>query len=678
MIRIGLQTGSNPNRYKLMQGKNQPSNLTLKKRLIVFALLCLAFIVVLPGSALQAQNISSGLKAYWNMDAVSGTTILDQSGNGFNGTLSGNAIISTSGKAGGCLEMPARSDGMMLATNLAWQPAAPAYAFSVSFWMNPYSNSDYANQLASQSGWGGFVFHSDPSAAFHVGTNQASHITSFGGISELNVWKHYVFTFSNGTGNFYVDGYLAVTKTGMSAPVNWNGFRIGHNTDPKATLHGKIDEVRIYDRVITTQEIDMLRAYPNASLSCVWSSAPVDTDWNNPANWNTGTVPTQYDNVTVNSCTTCPVLSSNVNLVNLTVNTNGKLNIGAYTLAITNALNFNGAQISSASGKLAGSLPNLNNSQFTGAITINKTRIGILTGSYTNGNTFNDKVTFLLSYIPQYTRWYIGNGTKNTYLSDVVLELAGAPGGYYNNISFSSGQPTEIKGNLTVINGGGSDNSLITLDNVKCHQSTTVLMPGPLAGNVVFSYNMDFMGPFTVNLANLTTGHPKLQFNPAAGNQQVFRKAVTFTATNNGTWPSPTINFGDCTTGTVRFEPDAELSFSGAARWLVTLCRATLAATASKRVLTLPAGPAYNTSSYLYLYATTFLGKTDINTPNMLLQGNVFNDETTITRTATGAVANSNPGGNVFSKKVRIINNAPAGTSIQMATSADDIIQQTQ
>ncbi len=670
-----------------MRFESHSLKMTPEKRLLAALLVCLTGLIgLLSQTSLQAQNINSGLKAYWNMDAVSGTTIADQSGNGFDGTLSGNAIISAAGKTGGCLEMPALSDGMMLVSNMNWQPAAPGYAFSVSFWINPYSLTNYSNQVVAYPGWGAFVFHGDATGGIYTGTDVTNRFTPDyfqPNILQTNQWQHFVFTYASGTGSLYRNGVLVTSRTGMVASTAWTGLRIGASS-AGSSLHGKIDEVRVYDRAVTAAEVELLRAYPNLPASRVWSTTPVSTDWNNPSNWTGGAVPQEYDNVTVNSCTTCPALTENVNVNNLTVNTGGKLNIGPYVLTSSKNLLLNAAQISSNSGRLFASNPGSTGTVYTGQITIAKTNPGSIVNSFFDGNTYNGKITFLFTYIPNYTRWFIGTNAKETFNSDVAIEMTGGTGGYYNNIVFGSNgnQLTEINGNLSIRNGGG-DLCILYVNGVKVNQATDIQYNGPQGGKVYFYKNCEFVGPVSFNVANVAKYHCYLQFVPnGAAYQQIFRKPVTLTAgSNNNFWTNAIVQFGDGTGG-VRFEPEATLSVSGSSvRWSLTSSKSTftpLLSSSTARTVTIPPGPATSNDLYvgLYLYGTTFEGKANITSPHLYLGGNQFKDEVKLTKTGSGTDASQ--GGNIFRKKVTITNNAPAGSNIQMATTSDDIIQQSQ
>ncbi len=647
-----------------------------EKRLFAALLVWLTGLIgQLSQTTLQAQNINSGLKAYWNMDAVSGTVIADQSGNGFNGTLSGNAIINASGKVNGCLEMPTLSDGMMLVSNMNWQPAAPGYAFSVSFWINPYSLTNYSNQVVAYPGWGAFVFHGDATGGIYTGTDQTNRFTPGyfpTNILQTNQWQHFVFTYASGTGTLYRNGIQLTSRTGMTAPTAWTGFRIGASS-ASSSLHGKIDEVRVYDRAVTAAEVELLWSYPSAPAGRVWSSTPVNTDWNNPSNWTGGVVPQEYDNVTVNSCTTCPALASNVTVNNLSIGANGKLNIGGFTMAVVKNLSLSSAFITSNAGRLTAGNPYSINTSYTGQITIVKSYQYNVSSYFPGGNTFSGgKTTLIMDPHRSYVRWFLGYNSPDTFNEDVQIDLNGSPDAVYHNIQigyWTNQQPLVFKKNLTVnvtgyqaVLGGWS----VRCDgNLQVNQSTvqgsfTLQGDVELKGNIAFSY-----------IQPTFSGHsPSGGFGlmPAAGKKCLISGAISLSS--NVTNGIPKFQFGE--TGTTQIGANSTLVVGALSQGMITLSNVQVADRPGGWNLLVPG----STGTVVLNNRTTFAGDADITTPRIQLSGSVFNGEVKIRKTGPGTDASA--GGNIFRKKVTITNNAPAGSHMQMATSADDIIQQTQ
>jgi len=136
---------------------------------------------------------------------------------------------------------------------ITWTPTA----FSVEFWLYPLSSTNYNQSLGATNGWDSFEFHTTTTGEVYVGTDVATRFTPTdlpAGTVVLNQWQHFVFTFDNGTGNFYKDGVLLANKTGMTNPIAWSGFRIS-NTGINQPMDGRVDDVRLWDTSITAATV---------------------------------------------------------------------------------------------------------------------------------------------------------------------------------------------------------------------------------------------------------------------------------------------------------------------------------------------------------------------------------------------------------------------------------------
>ena len=72
----------------------------------------------------------------------------------------------------------------------------------------------------------------------------------------IEQWIHLAFTNDNSSGSLYIDGQLFQSKTGENIPSSASNlpFNIG-GSDVGYTWHGKIDEVRIYKRALSADEV---------------------------------------------------------------------------------------------------------------------------------------------------------------------------------------------------------------------------------------------------------------------------------------------------------------------------------------------------------------------------------------------------------------------------------------
>lgn len=84
-------------------------------------------------------------------------------------------------------------------------------------------------------------------------------------VYQQNIWHSVVAVAQNGTGYIYVDGELAGTGS-VGIPSNNNGFQIGKNSEQATDFWGgSIDDVRIYNRALSPNDVATLYALESQS-----------------------------------------------------------------------------------------------------------------------------------------------------------------------------------------------------------------------------------------------------------------------------------------------------------------------------------------------------------------------------------------------------------------------------
>lgn len=218
------------------------------------------------------KDITNGLVGYWKFDETAGTVAYDFSGNGNEGALMNTPtrIIPSSCKAGGCLNFVEAEQDYLYTSSVA---SLSTNAISFGFWLkHPGIQTIYAHPL----GIGG-----DHSAGCYFSKdlqNLNYKFASIGGspysaiiISNLDSSWHHVFVTYDGVAiKGYVDGLLKVNNaaSGTIAYIDSSVFigTTGHTAIPNPILlnnyfSGYIDDVRIYNRALTADEIS--RIYGN-------------------------------------------------------------------------------------------------------------------------------------------------------------------------------------------------------------------------------------------------------------------------------------------------------------------------------------------------------------------------------------------------------------------------------
>ena len=227
-----------------------------------------------PGTASTAGS----LVGHWKLDESSGTSAADSSGNGNTGTLTnfpGSPPWSTTGgMINGTLTFDGVNDGIMIADSSTVN-FDPGQSITVAAWVNTSSYANSPTILNKFSGMGAnynFAIDSSGSVAFlfyDSGGTGHGYATTFPVVT-ANVWVHIAFTYTAGspfTAKMYINGVNQAgswyTGTGAAQPFSdANGLSIGtysNGTVPISNfLNGRIDDVRIYKRILSASEIAAL------------------------------------------------------------------------------------------------------------------------------------------------------------------------------------------------------------------------------------------------------------------------------------------------------------------------------------------------------------------------------------------------------------------------------------
>ncbi len=209
-------------------------------------------------------SLTTGLVGYWSFDGpdMSGTTAIDRSGQGNNGTLT-NGPVRTVGKIGQALNFDGSND--YVDTNVEEVGGVDLFAtsgtaWSVSIWGKQSANGTLIARGSADTGTRQFQIYNQT-----TGTNNPTIVLrgiqntyDLGGLNGL--WHHYVVTWDGTTAKFYFDS-VAQTNPTVGTAAEETGQRIIFGARTNGTgffLNGSIDEVRIYNRALSADEIKRL------------------------------------------------------------------------------------------------------------------------------------------------------------------------------------------------------------------------------------------------------------------------------------------------------------------------------------------------------------------------------------------------------------------------------------
>ena len=207
-------------------------------------------------------DITSNLVAHYEFNEGSGSTLVDSSATGNDGTLLGSPSWTAGQIGSGALDFSGDFDRVEIADNAATDFGSGD--FSVGFWFNSNSPSASVSRLVGDLNGGyGFVFYeSSGTLNFLANSSGGSATTSVGGLFDGN-WHHVVGTRSGSDFNLYVDGSLAsnVNAGAVTSVSNAETLRIGASSSSHGDYDGLIDEVRLYDRALSSDDVTQLFAF---------------------------------------------------------------------------------------------------------------------------------------------------------------------------------------------------------------------------------------------------------------------------------------------------------------------------------------------------------------------------------------------------------------------------------
>jgi hypothetical protein len=221
------------------------------KKILAIALLLFALKLTVYG-----QISAYGLFGYWPFSGNAN----DYGVNGNHGTITGAVLTED---RFGTPESAYYFNGSSFIDLGDIRPAS-VNNFSVSMWFYATANSNAPCLIQNGIKDQGFSLYlaSNGYISFFVSksTDEGSNSTNFpGGFNLLNTWHNIVCMSDMGKISVYLDGIQAATINGILGADGTNHLKLGY--DQTANSHwfkGALDDVRIYNRILTDQEISSL------------------------------------------------------------------------------------------------------------------------------------------------------------------------------------------------------------------------------------------------------------------------------------------------------------------------------------------------------------------------------------------------------------------------------------
>lgn len=212
----------------------------------------------------STSTLPGGLVAAYGFDEAQGPTVLDASGNGLTGTITGASRLG--GRFGRSILFDGAGDWVNV-------PDAPVLdltaAMTLEAWVYRRSQPAGRRTLIAKEATTRRAYFLDavgPTGdrpAVGVSVSGVEQVLTGGNVIPLREWTHVAGTYDGTRLRLYVNGVEVASRLQSGAiGVSSGALRVGANTVASEDFFGRIDEVRIYGRALGAAEIqaDMLRA----------------------------------------------------------------------------------------------------------------------------------------------------------------------------------------------------------------------------------------------------------------------------------------------------------------------------------------------------------------------------------------------------------------------------------
>ena len=214
---------------------------------------------LLPG---MPSTLSTGLMAYYPFNGNAN----DESGNGLNGTVNGATLTTDRfGNGNSAYGFDALKSNFIATTNSLTE----AKDGSISAWIY-FAGEINGGSPGTYNDWYSivdkFLVNGNKNDARNLklvfSASDANQIFSDSAVS-INAWRHVVITSSSNIAKIYIDGIQSGIKA-LAAGYNFFEkipFIIGKSVNNRWHFNGRIDDIRLYSRALTQEEITYLANY---------------------------------------------------------------------------------------------------------------------------------------------------------------------------------------------------------------------------------------------------------------------------------------------------------------------------------------------------------------------------------------------------------------------------------
>lgn len=216
------------------------------------------FVRAMPAE-LASPLLDRGLMAWWRMEETSGSVLNDSSGRSHHAEIIGTTAeaISVPGRQGRAVRFADRTFAQV-----ANHPDFALMQMTLHAWVKPAANQRIDAQIISKQGCYGLAMPSNAAMKFYFW--HMDRVIDHPFVEQR--WVNLCATFDGAIRRFYVDGVRIASINSPTPPKTDDPVRIGAleglSKDVDRFFQGAIDEVRIYNRALSEDEVRLLYLAP--------------------------------------------------------------------------------------------------------------------------------------------------------------------------------------------------------------------------------------------------------------------------------------------------------------------------------------------------------------------------------------------------------------------------------
>lgn len=213
-------------------------------------------------SPVHAADVPEGLVLYFTFDTEDKTTITDLSGHGNNATIHGQPEWET-GKLGDAMNFAANGQFLEVADSETLR----SDEITIALWMN-WTGDILPNESFSKFSYqvGGYLFKMENTEMnfWFYDKGATAHMQRARPQPVPGEWMHLAVTFDGSVQKGYVNGISGAADMAWAGPIGHVDANLRMGANSSMTFTGMMDDVAIYNRALTQEEI--LKAMENGHM----------------------------------------------------------------------------------------------------------------------------------------------------------------------------------------------------------------------------------------------------------------------------------------------------------------------------------------------------------------------------------------------------------------------------